>query len=416
MRSTCVLAFQRNQKMSLRLRLFLTAIVLASPLTLCTAKDDPSHAPAQSTYVMTDDDGLMHSYVSFFLAGTSGSGPTLTFQTNVNSGGQGIGGGFFGTPRVNLLHDSSAQCAYASNAGSGDIATFNIQAEQRVGNYFGSATDSGNTNGIGLVLNQNYLYAGYTASNTIGTFAIGSGCQLTFLGDVAAAGLNGGWVGGMAINGNILVVAYGDGSIQSFNIANGLPMSNNDEQNSSGFAAAYFPEGVDITQDGHFAIFGDASVPTTVEVSDISSGKLTTTVGYTVGTSFNAVGPGINSASVWLSPDESLLYIGNSQGNTVTAAFFNKNTGKVSAGCSSAPLKGFYNPWTYVGSLVTRDPTGTGGVLYLAEFAPNGSSIGILEVSSTGTTCTLTEPSTSPVLDPFSGGLLSIQAFPPRPF
>ena len=118
---------------------------------------------------------------------------------------------------------------------------------------------------------------------------------------------------------------------------------------------------MDITQDGHFAIFGDASVPTTIEVSDISSGKLTATVQYTVGAPINAVGPGFNSATVWLSPDESLLYVGNSQGNTVTAAFFNKNTGKVSAGCNSAPLNGFYNPWSYVGSLVTRDNSGTGG-------------------------------------------------------
>ncbi len=402
--------------MKSRLRLFLTAIVLASLVVVCAAKDNPSPAPSQSTYVMTNDDGLLHSYVSFFLAGNTANGPTLTFQADINTGGKGIGGGFFGTPRVNLLRDSSAQCVYASNAGSGDIAAINIQSQTRVGNFFGSSTDSGNTNGIGLVLNQNYLYAGYTASNTIGTFAIGAGCQLTFLGDVTAAGLNGGWVGGMAINGNILVVAYGDGSIQSFNISNGVPMSNNDEQNSTGFAAAYFPEGVDITQDGHFAIFGDASIPTTIEVSDISSGKLTTTRQYTVGTAHSAVGPGFNSASVWLSPDESILYIGNSQGNTVTAAFFNKNTGKITAGCSSAPLNNFYNPWTYVGSLVTRDNSGTGSVLYFAEFAPLGSSIGILQVVSNGVTCTLTEPSTSPVMDSFSNGLLSIQSFPPRLF
>ena len=326
--------------MSFRFRLFLTAMMLASVVANSAAKD-PSHTPSQSTYVITDDDGLLHSYISFFLAGTSGSGPTLTFQTNVNTGGKGIGGGFFGTPRVNLLHDSSAQCAYVSNAGTGDVASINIATQTRVGNFLGSANDNGNTNGIGIVLNDNYLYAGYSASNTIGTFAIGAGCQLTFLGDVSAAGLNGGWVGGMAIHGNILVVAYGDGSIQSFNIANGIPMSNNDEQNSTGFAAAYFPEGVDITQDGHFAIFGDASIPTTIEVSDISSGKLAPTVQYTVPTPHTAVAEGFNSASVWLSPDESLLYIGNSQGDTVTAAFFNKNTGKISAGCSSAAAEQF---------------------------------------------------------------------------
>ena len=97
----------------------------------------------------------------------------------------------------------------------------------------------------------------------------------------------------------------------------------------------------------------------------------------------------------------------------MSAAFFNASTGKVTAGCQSAVLKGFFNPWTYIGSLATRDPTGTGGVVYVAEF---GSSIGILEISSTGSSCSLTESPNSPIPDDASGGLLSIQVFPPRPF
>lgn len=388
-------------------------MLVLSLITLASAKDHASASPSlPSTYVITNDDGLLHSYVSYFLA----QGPTLTFQTDVNTFGKGIGGGFFGTPRVNLLHASSAQCIFASNAGGGDIAAISIATQQRVGNFLGSANDSGNTNGIGLVLNQNYLYAGYSASNTIGTFSIGAGCQLSFLGDVPAAGLNGGSIGGIAVHGNILVVAYGDGSIQSFNVANGLPISNDDEQNSTGFANAYFPEGVDITQDGHFAIFGDASVPTTIEVSDISSGKLTTTIPYTPTKVTNPTAVGVNSASVWLSPDETLLYIGNSQSAIVTAAFFNKNTGVLTPGCSSQPLKGFYNTWSYVGSLSTRDTTGTGGVLYVAEFSAPGGSIGIVQVNSNGITCSLTETPSSPVADGLSGGLLSIQVVPPRTF
>jgi hypothetical protein len=51
----------------------------------------------------------------------------------------------------------------------------------------------------------------------------------------------------------------------------------------------------------------------------------------------------------------------------------------------------------------------------VAEFgAP--SSIGEIQVKSTGGKCTLTESSHSPVLDGNSPGLLSIGAFPPRPF
>ena len=39
---------------------------------------------------------------------------------------------------------------------------------------------------------------------------------------------------------------------------------------------------------------------------------------------------------------------------------------------------GFYNPWAFVGSVATRDTTGTGGVLYVAEYGFIGSYIGIL--------------------------------------
>jgi len=393
-------------------KVFVGVIMLTAPM-LCAAGNGPSKIPDSPIYVMTNDDGLLHSYVSFYLAGGSQGAPTLTFQNSVNTGGIGIGGGFFGSPRVTLLPDPSAQCVYASDAGSGDIAAINIQMQQLVGNFSASANDSGTSNGIGLVMNKDYLYAGYTLSNTIATFAVGAGCQLSFLGDISVTPLNGGWVAGMALSGNILVVTYIDGSIQSFNTANGIPMSNNDEQNAAGFAAAFFPDGVDITQDGHFAIFGDAAVPTTVEVSDLSSGKLAPTVQYTIGVATNAVGPGANSATIRLSPDESLLYIGNSQSGNVTAAFFNKSTGKVTSGCASQLLNSFYNPWSYVGALATRDATGSGNVLYAAEF---GSSIAIIKVTSTGTTCKLTESSASPVGDNLSPGLLSIQVFPPRSF
>lgn len=392
----------------------LAAIALAAPM-ICAAADHTTKPPDTPTYLLTNDDGVLHNYASFYLAGGTQGAPTLTFQKAVATIAQGIGGGFFGSPRLTLLPDPSAQCVYVSNAGSGfgNISSINIQTQQHVGNFSASSNDIGTSNGIGLAMNKNYLYAGYTLSNTIATFAVGSGCQLSFLGDITVTPLNGGWIAGMALNGNILVVTYIDGSIQSFNTTNGIPISNNDEQDATGFTAAFFPDSVDITQDGHFAIFGDAAVPTTVEVSDLSKGKLAPTVQYTIGVGTNAIGPGFNSATVRLSPDESLIYIGNSQSAFVSAAFFNKTTGKVTPGCVSQPLSGFYNSWSYIGALATRDTTGTGGVLYAAEFP---GSIAIISVTSNGTTCTLAESPASPVADDFTSGLLSIQTFPPRPF
>jgi len=412
--------------MSSQLRFLFTAMLLASLSTLCAAGDKLAPNPSQTTYLLTNDDGVLHTYVSFYAAGGTQGSPTLTFSSDTNTQGTGIGGGYFAAPRLTMLPSASAQCVYASNAGSGDISGIDIPSGQLKGRFSASDTDVGDAFGIGIVQNASYLYAGYSGSNTIATFSVLAGCQLSFLGDTPAAGLNGGSPSGLALHGDILVVAYADGSIESFNVANGLPLSNNDAENSTGYvnAGSNFPEGVDITSDGHFAIFGDSSVSTTVEVSDISSGKLAPTVQYTIGgglstsvrSSFSAVGPGINSGALRLSPDESMIFMGNNDGGTVSAAFFNRQTGRVSGGCTSHKLAGFYNPWAFVGSVATRDNTGNGGVLYVAEYGFTGSYLGVLTINSNGVACSLMESSGSEVPDLLSDGLLSITVFPPRLF
>jgi len=222
-------------------------------------------------------------------------------------------------------------------------------------------------------------------------------------------GLQGGAIDGMVTHGNTMVTTYDDGSIESFNISAGMPVSNGDEQNSTGsHGGNAYPNGIDITQDGHYAIFGDTATSTIVEVSDISSGKLTPTIVYRLGN-------GISSSNIMLSPDETLLYISNTQGDRITAAFFDKSTGKLSKGCASNGLKGYVTDWSYLGALALETTTGTGGVVYVAEFgAP--SSIGMVNVESAGGKCTMKESSKSPAADPNSQGLLSIGVFPPRPF
>jgi hypothetical protein len=205
------------------------------------------------------------------------------------------------------------------------------------------------------------------------------------------------------------VVTYGDGSIESFNVSNGTPVSNGDAQNSTGALAAAFatyPTSVEITQDGHYALFGDTSTSNVIEVSDISSGKLAKTV---------PLGHAINSSSILLSPDETMLYVSNTQGDKVSAAFFNSSTGQLTYGCSSGSLKGYVSNFSYLGSLALETNTGTGSVLYAAEYG-TVSGIATMNVSVSSGTCTLTETASSPVNDPDSSGLLSIAAFPPRSF
>jgi 6-phosphogluconolactonase (cycloisomerase 2 family) len=344
--------------------------------------------------------------VSFF---TVGAGGQLTLKTKVLTGTGGIAGGYFAANRVNVLQNGNTDCVYASTSQGGEIWGIAVKTLRIGGHATGSSKDTGASNGIGLAMNSHYIYASFTDSNTIGTFRVKPGCSLSFVGDITVAGLQGGVIDGMVIHGKIMVVTYGDGSIESFNISAGTPVSNGDEQNSTGsHKGNTYPSGVDITRDGHYVIFGDTSPFTTVEVSDISSGKLTTTIVYQLEN-------GINSSNILLSPDESLLYISNNQGGTITAAFFDKTTGKLSKGCVSGYLKGFVSNWSYVASLALEQTTRTGGVVYAAEYgAP--SSIGVVNVKSSGGKCSLTESSHSPVSDPNSPGLLSIGAFPPRPF
>lgn len=362
---------------------------------------------ATPNYLITNDDVSIQNSISFYAIGSTG-GLTLTQQLMPEGGG--IGGGFFSSYRLAALDNSSQQCVYVSNAATGQIVGIDVSTLAITGTATGSENDSGNANGIGLAVNNQYLYASYTTSNTIGTFQVQPGCTLTFVNDISVAGLQSGFIDAMVLHGNIMVVTYGDGSIQSFNIANGTPVSNGDEQNSTAYISstgATYPNSVEITPDGHYAIFGDTSTSTVIEVSNIQGGTLTTTVPY----SFAAP---INSSNILLSPDETLLYISNNQGDVISAAFFNSSTGALTPGCVSGPLKGYGSSWSYISQLQTAG-TGTGQIIYAAEFgAP--SSIAMIQVSSNGSKCELKEMTGSPVADPNSSGLLSISTFPPRTF
>jgi 6-phosphogluconolactonase (cycloisomerase 2 family) len=355
-------------------------------------------------YVITNDD----PGVSFYTVAPNG---LLTLKQQVSIGGFGNVGGFFGANRISVLDSGTQQCVYASGASTGQVAGIVVSTLTLGGIASGSPTDGGTSNGIGLAMNTSYLYASFTDSNTIGTFQIQAGCTLSFVNDVSVSGLAGGIINGMAIHGNMLIATYTDGSIQSFNISAGTPQSNGDEQYSTATLSsqdATYPNSIDITSDGHYAIFGDTSTSAAVEVSDISSGKLTKTVVHSSKGS-------ISASNVMLSPDETLLYVVNTQGASVSALGFDKATGKLSEGCTSARIKGQSASWSYLAGLGLVGQTGNGGGVYVAEFgAP--SAIAMVTIESTGGKCSLQEGPKSPFADPNSQGLLSIGTFPPRAF
>jgi Lactonase, 7-bladed beta-propeller len=362
------------------------------------------YAPAQAQYVVTNDD----PGVSFYTVAPNG---VLTLKQQILTG-LSSAGGYFGANRIQALDSGNQQCIYASTAASGEIVGIPISTLTVVGSASGSPTDNGASNGIGMAINSQYLYASFTGSNTIGTFALEEGCGLAFVNDVSVGGLAGGMIDGMAIHGNMMIATFTDGSIESFDISSGTPMPNGDEKYSTAALTsqdATYPNSIDITSDGRFAIFGDTSSSMVVEVSDISSGKLSPTRVYTSTAS-------ISSSNVILSPDESVLYVVNTQGASVSAFLFDKKTGRLTWGCTSGPIRGQSSNWSYLGGAGLIRKTGNGGGVYVAEF---GDSAGIamvtLESSSFGR-CSLRENVQSPFADGLSHGLISIGTFPPRDF
>jgi hypothetical protein len=368
-------------------------------------------ASAGNRYLVTNDDSAFPfpMGVSFYAVGANG---VPVFQQQVFTGLFGIQGGYFGVNRIAVLDSSSQQCVYASEAGNGDIVGIAVSSLSVGGKASGSTTDSGAANGIGLTMNSTYLYASFTSSNTIGTFMVQPGCGLAFLSDTPVAGVNGGAIDGMAIHGTMLIATYTDGSIESFDISGGPPVSNGDEQLSTATARSQdstYANSVDITSNGHYAIFGDTSTSLSVEVSDISSGKLTATKVYSSPIA-------ISSSNIILSPDETLLYVVNTQGDAVSALFFDKTSGKLSRGCTSGRIRGQSQLWSYLAGVSLLKETGSGGGVYVAEFSGSSSGIAMVTISLSGQTCSLQEASMSPVTDSRSPGLLSIGTFPPRSF
>ena len=374
-------------------------------MIVCSMAGGFAQYAAAQDYLLTNDDSFTNG-VSFY---TVGAGGALTFSMELPGPGLGIGGGYFGMNRLAVLNSGSTQCIFASEAFTNDVLWIVPGAGVVGGSAAGSQADVGSANGIGLAANAQYVYASFSSSSTIATFQVQSGCALTFVSDLVVGGLNGGLIDGMALHGNMLIASYADGSIESFNIASGTPVSNGDKQSSTASAAGNtYPNGIDITQDGHFAIFGDTSTSDVVEVSDISSGKLTPTTVY-------RTHAGISSSNVLLSPDETILYISNTQGDVVTAVFFNKNTGQITRGCTSPTIRSYVTAWSYLGGMALQQITGNGGGVFVAEFgAP--SSIAALNLTVNGTRCTLQEATGSPTTDDYSRGLLSIGRFPPRSF
>jgi hypothetical protein len=344
-----------------------------------------AYASAQANrFLVTNDDNPAGNTATFYSLATTG---TPTQLTSVATGGLGSGGGFFAIPRTSLAR-TNAGCIFVGNSGSGNVASIVESTLTLAGVFSGGSSDSGD---LGLTMAGNYLYAGFGNSLNIATFRMNPDCTLQFLGDTAASD----HPDGMKAHDGIMVVAYANGFMESFNISTGMPVANGDYQPGTGGT----PAGVDLSRDGHWAVFGDATANgAVIEVSDISSGKLKTAVAYQVGT-------GNNSNNVRISPDQRFILVSNNNSGQVTAAFFDTTTGLISNSCTSPVLKGFAS---FISGLDTTPTKGGSGFVYVAT-GRNG--ISMLRLRTNGSSCSLTEISGSPTPDPQSANLLSLSTF-----
>jgi hypothetical protein len=376
---------------------------------------------AATNYVITNDDNPAGNSASIYSIGEGGD---LTLVTTIPTGGYGRGGGYYSAGRVSVLRSKTQNCAYISdalgptNARPGDVASINMSTLTLVGAYPANAIDSGALWGIGLAENPagTFLFAAYSTSGTIATYAQGADCVLTYKGELITIGANVGSVDGMKVtpNGKYLIVAYSDASIGSYAInpkTGVLMLIGRYLVADNGLAG-----GVDITSDGNWAVFGDVAFSTggEVEVAPINAdGSLGTTVGYT------SIGTGLNSNNVWLSPDETYVYISNNQSGQITAAPFDATTGVINTGgaCTSAALKNFNNTWQALGNVTTSERTGLGSPLYAGEWSyTNPGGIAIVDMAAKNGICRLTENAASPIADPVSDFLMTVGVDPPRPF
>jgi hypothetical protein len=327
---------------------------------------------------------------------------------------------------------------------NGDIAAFTVNTGTGVltfVNRFASpAGNSGTTNGIGLATGNGTLYAGYTTSNTIQAWHINAAtCDLLPVhAPLAVFPLHGGFIDGMAESHDYrtLVVAYRDGSIESFKTVGSVIAKTPCPTaiNSTGFTDGNggMPSGVDITEDSKYAILGDVTGPSPTHgvteletvLLPITCARVTTDYGGGITASGTSLGSFIDSTNVWLSPNESFIYVTNNGPNSpegfTTVGYAEPAITGLAGPCilpfsnptslRSPNSGGFFEP----NGIQTSTTAGTGTRVYVAEYGnPSPSAVALLKVNAAG--CTK-EAAGSPFADPSILGGNQLNAWPPRLF
>lgn len=371
-------------------------------------------AYAANYYVVANNDAYPTNTVTVFEV----SGTSLVLLTTVPTGGKGLGGGYYAQVRQSVAQAGADTCVFAGDAYSSDISAMEVIPAtpylKVVSDYTSPDGDNAAYLGLGIITSGGYLYASYTQSATIGVWKIGTGCTLSFVTHLAAGGMSGGVVDGMAVtpNGQYLVTAYADGSVGSYAIGGGnISLIGQEVIAGKNVGAGAKAGAVAISSNGLWAIFADFSTSnsTQLDVAAIgSNGQLAPTVSYG-GT--GSLGAGINSSDLALSPNNNFIYVTDTFSGQETTVAFNSTTGVVTyPNACLTNLKSYNIDWLYVSQVATAVNSGSGEGLYMSEAYLDGESyIALLRVNPT-TGCAIEEPN-SPFADNNGGNLESISSY-----
>jgi len=410
-----------------------TRLVFAALVAL--ALTFPFHLEGQPwVYVNDNNQTVGGNTASLF--DFSSVGPTLTYIAPYATTSTGIA--FMPVPNqvVAAAYNTGVSCVFASDPlgdstfPTGDVAAFTVGGGgvlTLVGLFDDPTNTSGNNDLLTLAIdrrkNEPLLFAVFQDEQKIVSFKINTHtCALSWIASKTAIGLNNGWPIAMGINNtpdahDMLVVSYGDGSIQAFKNAGGV-LTPTPAILSTGFTGhSAIPQGLDITENGEYAVFADSNGPTTeLEVSPILAGGLGATTDYP------ALNAEDDSENVWLSPGavggKYYVYVTNNTSGAVSTFRITDGTGVITP--AGACGGGYTNPtplrplsWSYPAGLHTIKTTTSGADLAVTEFGVP-SSVALLEIQN-ATGCTK-EAAGSPFTDSNSNDLNSLDVLPSRPY
>jgi len=214
-------------------------------------------------YLLINNDNVNGNSADIDTISSTGA---LALLATVQTGGTGVGGGFFSFPRNAI--GQNFKCFFVADAASSDIAAFQIPSLKKVPTNFTNRQLDG-FYGIGLAVSPNgkFLYSAWSGSGNLAVMSIAPDCSLTLVGtpinqpDTSMS---------IAItkDGRALVVSYVDlGGAQAYTLnATTGAMTTLGPQLSFNAAVSEcanvgcYPSAEDVDDSGQFWVWGNATL------------------------------------------------------------------------------------------------------------------------------------------------------------